>query len=317
MKIAKNILLGVAVGDALGVPVEFNSREKLKAFPVTEMTGYGTYNQPAGTWSDDSSLTFCLADSLTKGYDLKDIAQKFVQWYYHNLWTPHGNVFDIGMHTKDSILNLRYLFQNKQEHLLKGGLYTEDEMANGNGALMRIAPLVLLTRTRPLSEKLKLIREVSALTHGHIRSAIACLLYLLVAEYLIAGLTAEQAYLKAKIEVRSFLDRINMHQEEVRVFTRVLELNIGELEEDEIRSGGYVMHSIEASLWCLLRSNSYKETVLKAVNLGEDTDTTAAIAGGLAGLAYTHQGIPKEWIDQLAKKKAIIELAARLDERYS
>ena len=105
--IVKEILFGTAVGDALGVPVEFNSRSYCSQNPVIDMIGFGTHYQPAGTWSDDSSLAFCLADSLSNGYDLKNIANKFIQWYDDGLWTPHGKVFDIGNTTRRAILNLK------------------------------------------------------------------------------------------------------------------------------------------------------------------------------------------------------------------
>lgn len=316
MNIAKDLLLGVSIGDALGVPVEFKSREELRQNPVKDMIGYGTYNQPPGTWSDDSSLTFCLASSLVNGYDLKDIAIRFTKWFYQALWTPHGKVFDIGMHTKDSIMELNYLIKNGQDERLRE-LYTDNEMANGNGGLMRISPLIFLTRGLGINKKFELIREVCALTHGHIRTAIACLIYLLIAEYIIEGDNKKSAYLRAKNDVRAFLNRKEIAKKEIEIFVRILDLNIGEFEEEDIKSSGYVIHSLEASLWCLLRYDNYEETVLKAVNLGHDTDTTAAIVGGLAGLLYTTEAIPERWINQLAKKEKIIELAEKLERKYA
>ena len=134
--LALDILLGVATGDALGVPIEFKSREDIKSNPVTDMIGYGTYNLPPGIWSDDSSLTFCLAEALTLEFDPKVIAMNFVNWLYHNYWTPFGRVFDVGIATKQAIFNLK----SGSQPDLAGGFYEED---NGNGSLMRILPLLL------------------------------------------------------------------------------------------------------------------------------------------------------------------------------
>ena len=133
-------LFGLCIGDALGVPVEFTSRDDLKEHPVADMIGYGMYNQPPGTWSDDSSLAFCLAESLCNGYDLNDIASKFVAWYYDNHWTPHGEVFDVGNATSEAIERLKIGVAPQ-----KAGSCSE--YSNGNGSLMRILPLVFVTPT--------------------------------------------------------------------------------------------------------------------------------------------------------------------------
>lgn len=135
LKQIKSALLGVAVGDALGVPVEFKSRQEISQNPVTTMIGYGTHNQPPGTWSDDSSLTFCLAEALTNDFCLDEIGQNFVKWYNENYWTPNGEVFDIGGTTKQAILRIA-----KGENPELAG--SSKETDNGNGSLMRILPLL-------------------------------------------------------------------------------------------------------------------------------------------------------------------------------
>lgn len=128
-------IFGLVVGDALGVPVEFKKRDFLKRFPVTDMQAYGVHDQPLGTWSDDSSLTFCLAESLCSGYNLDHIAQKFLQWFNAEIWTPHGKVFDIGIATAEAIKMIKH----GADPILCGGA---SEMDNGNGSLMRILPLL-------------------------------------------------------------------------------------------------------------------------------------------------------------------------------
>jgi ADP-ribosyl-[dinitrogen reductase] hydrolase len=163
----KSVLFGVAVGDALGVPVEFKKRQTISNNPVTEMIGNGTYDLPAGTWSDDSSLTFCLAEALTKGFDLNTIGQNFVKWYHNNFWTPRGNVFDIGNATSQAIDRLAAGIQPD----LAGGF---DASSNGNGSLMRISPLLFYLLDKPVNERFEITKQVSSLTHGHIRSVISC-----------------------------------------------------------------------------------------------------------------------------------------------
>lgn len=308
-------LIGMAVADALGVPVEFRSRAELKLDPVVGMRAYGTYNQPAGTWSDDSSMAFCLAESLTTGYNLKDIAAKFVAWKYDNYWSPHGELFDIGNQTSVAIDRLR-------EHLKSGhvaglgDLFSDDPMDNGNGSLMRCIPLVFLTVGQDIEEKYRVIQEVSALTHGHIRSAIACFFYLLIAEYLLAGKDKKTAYLEACEEMKRWMEDQDVEAAEQAVFAKVLSGSMAKESEENIESSGYVMHSLEASLWCFLKYGDYASAVLAAVNLGKDTDTTAAITGGLAGLYYGLDLIPEEWIHTIARLEDIYQLADRLEAAY-
>lgn len=308
-------LLGLAVGDALGVPVEFESRATLKENPVQGMRAYGTYNQPAGTWSDDSSMAFCIAENLLAGYDLTDMATRFVNWKYHNYWTPHGELFDIGNATSLAVADLRELLTKGQPELLKG-LYTDDEMANGNGALMRCIPLLFYIKDKSMTEKFEIAWEVSALTHGHIRSGIACFFYLLLAEYLLEGEEKRNAYHKACTVTKEFLAKMDVDEKEQAAFARVLNGNIHKQKEENIESSGYVMHSLEASLWCFLRFGDYPSTVLAAVNLGHDTDTTGAITGGLAGLYYGIDLIPEDWIDSLARLEDILELAEKMRKKF-
>src|SRR3989344_4951439 len=177
-----DLLLGVAVGDALGVPFEFKDRRVLKEKPVTDMVGFGTYNLPPGTFSDDSSLTFCLAEALTKGFDLNLIGNNFVQWCYKNYWTPRGTVFDIGISTKESIDRLAKGMRPD----LAGGISSD---SNGNGSLMRISPLLFYLKDKPIQERYEITKLVSSITHGHIRSVIACFYYLEFALQLHAGLS--------------------------------------------------------------------------------------------------------------------------------
>ena len=298
-------LLGLAVGDALGVPVEFQSRAARRHDPVVHMRAYGTHHQPAGTWSDDASLTFCLAEAIADGYTVGKLAENCCRWYCQNLWTPHGAVFDIGITTREAIQRLKA----DDGLILAGGT---DEYSNGNGALMRILPLAFHQTELPLKERFQLIAEASAVTHGHIRSAVACFLYLEVARHLRAGLAPAEAYAQLCAVAPAQLRELQIPAAEITQFDYLLTGRLVDFPVQVIRSGGYVLHTLEASLWCLLRYQTFTETVLVAVNLGDDTDTTGAVTGGLAGLWYGEAAIPAEWLAVLARRADIEDLARRM-----
>jgi ADP-ribosylglycohydrolase len=303
----QSALFGVVIGDALGVPHEFSPPETLRDNPVNDMVGYGTYNLPAGTWSDDSSLTFCLAESLCSGYNTDHMGELFVKWYYQDYWTATGEVFDIGIGTRNAL----YKIKNGTKAELAGG---REENDNGNGSLMRILPLVFAIKDLPIKERFERTKHVSSITHGHIRAVMSCFYYLEFAKQLIEGKTKFDIYRTLQTSIPLFFTEIGIDQAEIEYFNRLLKANIADLPLSEIRSGGYVIETIEACIWCILTTENYKEAVHKAVNLGHDTDTTAAVTGGLAGLLYGFDGIPSEWIDALARKSDIEELVERFEK---
>ncbi|TMM51962.1 hypothetical protein FEE95_21330 [Maribacter algarum] len=316
MKTIKDGILGLAIGDAIGVPVEFQSRVMLDKSPVTDMQGFGTHHQPPGTWSDDSSLTFCLADSLCDGFDLADIAKQFIAWKLNAKWTAHDEVFDIGIQTMKAINQLIQINQDKDWESLKYLRYEVDEFTNGNGSLMRILPLYHVLKGEGVEKGFEIIWEVSALTHGHIRAAISCLIYLVLVDELMEEREKATAYFNTRTRINKFFQEREIVTSETQQFDRIITNNIQDLDRNEIKSSGYVVDSLEASLWCFLKSESYKDCILKAVNLGEDTDTTAAITGGLAGIYYGYESFPENWLDGLVMTKQIEELANRLEEKW-
>ena len=272
------------------------------------MIGYGTYNLPPGTWSDDSSLTFCLADAMTQEFEIDTIGQNFVKWFCEDFWTARGEVFDIGIATRQAIARLA-----KGEIAELAGCF--DESSNGNGSLMRILPLLFYIQDMPVSERYEITKQVSSITHGHIRSVIACFYYLEFAKQIIEGKDKFEIYQDLQNEITSHLKGLSISSTEIALFDRLLEKDIYQLAEDEIQSGGYVLHTLEASIWCLLTTENYKDSVLKAVNLGRDTDTTGAVTGGLAGLLYGFDNIPAHWIQQIARRDDIEDLAERFAEK--
>lgn len=298
-------IMGVVVGDSLGVPVEFKTRKILKANPITDMIGYGTFNLPKGSWSDDSSMTLATLDSLRKGYDLKDIMNKFVKWLLEGEYTPFGNTFDVGMTCSTAIYNY---INNKK--VFNGG---KGENDNGNGSLMRIMPicLYLYEKDIDIKEKIKVIHCTSALTHAHTRSKIACGIYYFIVQSILDN-NSEKLITLIQKGIDNAFDFYNKYpkiKEELKYYSRIKNLSVFIKEEEEsIDSGGYVVSSLLASVWCLINTSSYKESVLKAVNLGYDTDTTAAITGGLSGLYYGYDNIPENWVEVIKRKDWIINM---------
>lgn len=308
----KSSLLGLIIGDALGVPVEFKSREILLKNPVKDMIGYGTHNQPIGTWSDDTSLTLCLMDSLCNGYNLKDIAEKIVYWYYNANWTPFGEVFDVGIATQKAVVRLKkFLEEDSIKSIFN---YNYSERDNGNGSLMRILPLVFFIKNMEIKDKYKYIREVSYLTHGHIRSIISCLIYASYISQILDGKNKVEAYISMQKEINNFIQELDISNEEVNIFNRILKKNIFEFPINEIYSSGYVIHTLESSIWNIINFDSFESSVLSAVNMGDDTDTTGAVTGSIAGLIYGIDSIPKNWISKIVRLDDINNLIIKFEQ---
>lgn len=303
--VIKSVLLGVAIGDALGVPVEFKSRLSIGKHPVKDMMGHGTHNQPPGTWSDDSSLTFCLAEALTHDFDLNEVAQNFIQWLNQNYWTASASVFDVGFATRQAISKLQL---GCLPHMAGG----TEVSSNGNGSLMRILPLMFYMVDKPIDKRFELTQQVSSITHAHIHSVMACFYYLEFARYLFLGKDKYESYNDLQIELPRFFSSLSICPSDLALFDRLLNQAIFEPKVDDITSSGYVLHTLEASIWCIMTTDTFKSAVLKAVNLGDDTDTTGAVTGGLAGLLYGLNSIPKKWIKQIAKSDDILNLGERL-----
>ena len=264
----KDAIYGLAVGDAIGVPFEFMARG---TFNCNDMIGNGTHNQPVGTWSDDTSMTIATCNSIKKaeGVNCNDIRSQFENWLFHAKYTPFGNVFDCGYTCSEAIYN-------------KCGF--NDIMSNGNGSLMRILPLAFIPNISDDE-----IKDVSAITHAHDISKEACVIYVRIAQGLIKGIKLSEIIPKL-VDNESIYKRLIM---------------MDSILEDEIKSTGYVVDTLEASIWCILHTDNYQDCVLKAVNLGGDTDTIAAVSGGLAGIIYGYEDIPIKWINNLQRKDII------------
>ena len=310
-------VMGLVVGDALGVPAEFLSRAELKENPITDMIGYGTHEQPAGTWSDDSSMTIAtiewLGENKESPLNYSALMDKFSQWIMYGEYTPYGDNFDNGISTSRALI--RY---SKGIEPLQCGGRAENE--NGNGSLMRILPAALFFSKGLLDAefgKAEEIFNISALTHAHMRSKLGCLIYSkLVADLLhIPKSNKHSIVTKSLAQCREYLAGRADEEiaEEMKKYDRLWDAEVFmNLHEDQIKSSGYVVHTLEAAIWCFLNTDSYRDCVLCAVNLGDDTDTVSAVAGGLAGLYYGMDSIPQSWLNLIPKREWIIELTERM-----
>jgi ADP-ribosylglycohydrolase len=316
MTLIKDILYGKAIGDALGVPVECTKREILAKSPITGMRGHGAYNQVKGTWSDDTSMALAIADSLAecKGvYSLDDIAAKFLEWAFNNKYTAHGNVFDIGGTTIKALNNLKGGASPLQSGLM-------DLNSQSNGSLMRTLALLPYLLDKPVDEVYRIVSEVSAITHNTFACKFACFFLI---EYALTLLEYRNKPIKyvtlpmtalvfGQDKVLTFISEHQMTDEGLNLFN----IGLGDMEkltEHNISSGGYCVDTLIASIWCLIETKTYKDAVLKAVNLGGDTDTTAAVTGALAGIVYGFDSIPKEWVEDLANKPLIDSIVEKYD----
>lgn len=297
------VIYGLVVEDALGVPVEFEKRD---TYSIIDMVGYGTYNQPPGTWSDDTSLTLALMEHLGEKSDLSILIDKFVS-YRDGYLTPFGYCFDIGIATNEAIE--RYLSGISPE--VCGG---KDERSNGNGALMRISPLVfLLLKNFNLINQVKVIKKYTTVTHGHPRSIVASIIYFFLLKDMLFNDSLPEVLDSVQIKLEEIFSQNSEYWEEYEnYFKEIFDEEFYHKSREEIKSTGYVVDTLKACLWCVGTTNSFKDAVLKAVNLGEDTDTIGAITGTLAGAKYSFESIPKEWIEKLVNKALIEEKCEQL-----
>ena len=316
-------LYGFFVGDALGVPVEFVGRTSLKNNPIKDMEEYGTHNQPKGTWSDDSSMVLATIDSMYNNkeiflqneiFNYDDLMNRYSMWKNQAEYTPNQKVFDIGITTSDAISK----YETNKSNVFCG---SDSFNANGNGSLMRIIPLALYTKwcisegytIKLLNDNYDVIKKFSSLTHAHTLSIMSCYIYnFFVSNYIVLR-DLNKTYIKTQKHFQDIFDgKIQKDYGDLELckkyFDRLIYKDISKLKEDDIKSSGFVVDSLEASIWCVMTSNSFEESVLKAVNLGDDTDTIGALTGALAGLVYGSIGIPKKWIDSLQRKEYLDDM---------
>ncbi len=303
-------MMGLSTGDALGCPVQFMAREEIAhraAGPVKGMEAGGVYRMPEGTWTDDSSMALAALDSIRKkgAVDLADIMAAYVDWYENGKYTPFGQAFDMGNTCSVAIEK----FEREHDPMTCGGTSVR---SNGNGSLMRILPVCLYAYERDLSadDAVKTVHDVGGLTHNHLRANIACGLYYFIVKETIDGEgTLRERLQKGRDRGFDFYESDIANRVELSYYGRLRNLDeFACVPEEDIKSTGYVVDSLEAAVWALIRTDNFKDCLLTAVNLGDDSDTVGAIAGGIAGLFYGYDNIPEEWLSVIKRREWIEEL---------
>ncbi|MCX2456010.1 ADP-ribosylglycohydrolase family protein [Lacticaseibacillus nasuensis] len=291
------------IADAIGVPVEFRLRDR---YNVTGMTGHGTYNQPAGTWSDDSSLTLALAETLVQGEGPNELMLRFAAYLTTGDYTPAGVCFDIGNTTRTAILRS----VDAGVRATAAGL--RSPAANGNGALMRVAPLAFALKRLAWPARRAQITAYTSMTHGHERSIIASCLYVETLRELLAGreLTAALAAAWAEIASSGFSNA------ELAEFDQLMAPQFLAKPRTAIHSSGYVIDSLEAAVWCAGNAMTLADAMLTAANLGEDTDTIAQIAACLYQAGHLTEQAPASWQQQLIRTPQSEQIITHFAQRF-
>ena len=298
----KGAIYGLLIGDAVGVPYEFNLPEQLPSYDKTDMISPShfqkTYpNIPFGTWSDDGAQALCLLDSLLykNKLDPEDFMNRMCNWYQHGYMAVDFQVFDVGVQTAESIR--KYLQGVQLDQVAKN-----DEHANGNGSLMRVLPLAIW-HTGTDAQLIQDAYAQSHVTHAHLRAKVCCALYCLWARSILNGLNIENAWHDAVAKLRNYFQDKPEDLAQLEFYIRPDELEKG-------NGSGYVVDCLKSARYAL-QQPTYQDVVKTAIALGRDTDTTACVAGGIAGLYYGFDAIPQVWIEQLRGKEMVELLLAR------
>lgn len=288
---ARGSLLGLACGDAIGTTVEFMPRGSFPA--LTDMIGGGPFNLEAGQWTDDTSTALCLASSLVEnGFDLNDQMRRYVLWREEGYMSSTGDCFDIGNTVQDALDAYK-----RTGNAIAG---SSDPDTAGNGSIMRVAPIPIHYLNTP-DLALQLSEEQSKTTHEAPECLMACRL---LGEVLIRALQG-----KSKDDVLAPSQQVLNLSPGLR---SIADCDYKTKTMSDIRGTGYVVESLEAALWCFYKTDSFKDCVLLAANLGDDADTTAAISGQISGSFYGETGIPAQWLEKLTMVDEIGELAEQL-----
>jgi ADP-ribosyl-[dinitrogen reductase] hydrolase len=290
----RGALLGLAVGDALGTTLEFTARDALPHH--TEMTGRGPFHLDPGVWTDDTSMALALADSLIarNGLDPADLMNRFTNWWQFGQYSPTGECFDIGITTRAALER----YQTTKDPFAG----STDENVAGNGALMRLAPAALHAWDDADACR-RIAADQSRTTHGAPQSVQACVFFADLLRRVIGG--EPKASLLAPADWQG-------HEALVAIASGAAWRN---LPRGNIRSSGYVIHTLQAALWAVGETESFEDAVILAVNLADDADTVGAVTGQLAGALYGADAIPARWLAPLAWRERIIALADALLKR--
>ena len=289
----RGTLLGLAVGDALGAAVEFQPSGSFE--PVTGYRAGGPHRLGPGEWTDDTSMALALADSIGRvEWDLDDQTTRYVRWWRDGAYSVTGSCFDIGNTTSAALGR----FERDRDARSSG---SRSERASGNGSIMRLAPVpIRYAQLLPdgIGQLSTLAAESSLPTHASPQCLSACRYMTLVLCGLVRGIDRAQVLASEWAPLQVLRELEPLHPE----IEQVARGSFRQRRPPEIRGSGYVVGSLEAALWAFHDANDFAEAVLRAVNLGDDADTTGAVCGQLAGACWGASGIPDAWLHDLARK---------------
>lgn len=295
----RGALLGLAVCDALGTPLEFKSPGSFA--PITDMIGGGPFGLKSAQWTDDTSMALCLAESLVEeqGFDPVDQLERYVRWYRQGHLSSTGDCFDIGTTTVGAL----HRFEQTHEPFCG----SENPHAAGNGSIMRLAPVPLFFSNQP-AEGIEKSGQSSRTTHGARVCVDACRYLGALIAGALSGAAKDTLLAERYSPVPGYWDQHPLAAE-------IDEIAAGSFRRKnppEIRGTGHVVRSLEAALWAFAKGKDFREGALLVVNLGDDADTTGAVYGQIAGAFYGASSIPDTWLSKLHARDMIQELADRL-----
>lgn len=302
----KDGVIGLAIGDAMGISTQFNERDTLLDKPVTKMMPRVRDGIPKGAWSDSTSLTIATMDAIMrKGIDYTAIADNFVKWFTTNQFCSVQESFGVGNTTLKALVHYTQHLEEAYECGLDG---IQD---NGNGSLKRILPIAYYCFVTKCSEKeiFEIVKKSSSITHAHEISICGCYIYV---RYLMNLLRGNNKF-SALNQVRD-LDYSMFSKSTLDVYQRVLKIDFMQLNIEDIQSSGYIVDSLEAAIWCFLQSSNYNECIIATTNIGGDTSSIGAIAGSLAGIFYGFSSIPKRYLEDLRKKEYLEKVCEGYEE---
>lgn len=300
-------LMGFVIGDAAGIPNYAKTREELLKKPVTKMTANETYDMPEGTWGDNTSMMIATIDSINakNDIDFNDIALKYAAFKNHHQYTANHEVFKLNPTCGKAI----DCFEENHDDPLTCGI--ADSNANDAGALNRILPIAYFALDKKLKdfEVLELVKKISSLTHANEICLMGCYIYTRFAMFLLTGKDKYSAYSMTKC-----VDYTMFSESTREAYQRLLNGDITKLKINEINSSSYIVDTLEACIWVLLQSENFKEAIIGAINLGENTDTIGALTGGLAGILFTYDFVPEEWKNSIQRREYLLDIFEEFSE---
>lgn len=299
----ENSLIGFIIGDALGIPLEFEPRENLIKNPVLEMTSYGTHNVKAGSWSSNTSLTLATMESIVKkkGIDYHDLMKNYLSYYKNHKYLSCERSFGLSRSLKNSLKEYQ---KNKKLFNYINNQNTE------NSSLKRCLPIAFYTFYKKYTNDqiYLLIKDFSSLTHPNETVILGCYIYTKYIHFLLEDITKKEAYLKLKK-----LDLHYFSKETINLYHNIITNNISDTNLKDISTSDYIVDTMETSLWIILNTDTFSQALVGAINLGGDTASIGAITGSIAGLIYNEDEIPNRWKEKLLKVNYIEKIIEDYD----